>query len=99
MECIDPLAKLEKGKCVCQRHIQSINLYGYCGYCLVEGCDVCTWSATECHKCKDPEAEIVGGKCICPSNKPMNSDKICQECTVNFCNKCVTGNPQNCSCC
>ena len=93
------MAKLEQGKCVCQKNTLNINVFGYCSNCLVEGCDVCTWSATECHKCKDPAANLVDGFCVCPSNKPINSDGICQTCNADFCTNCVTGNPQNCSFC
>ena len=90
---------MKDGKCDCPEKNQTLNFFGYCSYCLVKGCDECTWSATECHKCLDAEANLIDGECQCPVDKPMNNDGQCQECAVSHCSACMTGDKDKCDCC
>ena len=91
IDCTDDSAVLINGTCTCPKQNETINFFGYCSLCLVQGCDECTWSATECHVCKDDSATLIDGKCICSNDKPMNNEGVCQECKVPFCSDCVTG--------
>ena len=113
IECIDDEAQLVNGECLCVYNATlhnntqldpttayQPNYFGFCDFCSVLGCRLCTQDAAECYLCKDSRAVLSNGKCTCPSNYFLDTDGICKRtCVVLYCSTCVVGYPSKCKTC